>query len=1061
MNRNASVFSLLLVFQFCVLVSFSQKSVNEVLTDHNYSVAHDLFQKEKYAAAQHYFNKYLEYSGVEVENRINAEYYSSICAIELFNDDAEYLIRNFINNNQESTKVTDAYLRMALFKFRDLKPYNLKEAAKWFDLVDTRNLDKEELAEFYFKSGYTAFILEDYAKAKKSFFEIMSENNKYQSPALYFYSHLMYLDKNYQTALEGFTKLGEDEMFAPIAPYYISQIYFLQKNYLKVIEYAPSLLDSASTRRQAEIARIIGESYYKTMRFKESIPYLQMFKEKAKTYTREDIYQLGYAYYRTGDYKNAAENLEKSVNISDALSQNAYFLLADCYLKANNKNNARLSFSAAAKMDFDNKIKEDAAYNYAKITYELSFSPFNESLRAITEFINKYPNSPKLDEMYAYLSNVYMTTKNYRQALEALENIQKINPFTEETYQKVAFFRGLELFRNKDWEDAIINFDKSLNNAKYNEVYKAQSLYWKAESYYRLERFKEALTYYDKFSKSAGAIGTSEFDMVDYNAGYCNFKLEDYKKAMISFRKFITANDNKTTAFICDALARLGDCYYSDKKFDFAVDFYSRSIDMGLAATDYALYQKGVSQGLNTSGFNNMNMKIVTLTELILSYPNSPYIDDALFEQGRAYVTTEASDMGLVSFQQILDEHPKSQYFPKALLQIASIHQYREDWDLAIETYKQVHEKYKGTSEAKTAYAQLEKIYSDEKGNIEALAELNVDLSEEKKDSLSFYPAEKLFLVEGNLKEAEKRLNDYISKYPKGKFLVKAHYYKSVCNLKNKDEDAALLSYEFIINDSKNDYSEEAAKQSARIYMQRKNYQKALSSYKNLEQFAHNRDNQILALMGQMRTQYALEKYYDAIISAEKTLNIEKLDENQKREIHYIKGLSYYANNELDTSIEEFMFISQSTRTSQGAEAKYMVALIFHKQGLFDVAEREIFDFAKKGTDYQYWLGKSFLLGSDVFMAKEDIYQAKATLQSIIDNYSVKDDGILDEAKTKLNKIILLENQPKPETNENNLQINLDKSKLENSLLPDTNIPGKTESPENNNHEEDSSIEQN
>ncbi|MBN2681427.1 MAG: tetratricopeptide repeat protein [Bacteroidales bacterium] len=1048
MNYKLFVFSLILVFQINGFLAFAQKSINETLSDKNYSVAHDLFQKEKYSAAQFYFNKYLEYAGIEDENRVNAEYYSSICAIELFNEDAEYLIRNFINNNRESTKVTDAYLKMALFKFRDLKPQSLKEAAQWFDMVEVKNLSNEELAEYHFKSGYTSFALEDYPKAKKSFFEIKDGNNKYQSPALYYYSHLNYLEKNYQTALEGFTKLSEDEMFAPIAPYYIAQIYYLQKNYAKVIEYGPALLDSVGTRRQAEIARIVGESFYKTMRFKESIPYLQMFKEKAKTFTRDDIYQLGYAYYRAGDFVHASENLEKSVNLTDALSQNAYFLLADCYLKTNSKNNARLAFSAASKMDFDKRIKEDAAYNYAKITYELSFSPFNESLRAITEFVRNYPNSPKLDEMYGYLSNVYMTTKNYRQAMEALENIQKVNAFTEETYQKVAFFRGLELFKNKQWEDAIINFDKSLNNAKYNEVYKAQSLYWKAESYYRLERYKDALTYYEKFSKSAGAIGTDEFKMVDYNSGYCNFKLEDYKKAMISFRKFLTANENVNNAFVCDANARVGDCFYTDKKFDLAVEYYSKSIEIGLAATDYALYQKGISQGLNTDGYNSLNMKIVTLTELILSYPNSPYIDDALFEQGRAYVATDAQDMALVSFQQLIDEHPKSEYYPKALLQIASIHQFREDWDLAIETYTKVFERDKTSPDGKTAYAQLEKILADN-NKVSEIEKLNVDISEEKKDSLAFFPAEKLFLVEGNLVEAEKRFKEYINKYPNGKYLVKVHYYKSVCDIKNNNEDDALVSYEFLMKANKNDYSEEAARQSAQIYYKRKEYEKALNSYIKLEQLAHNTDNIVIALMGQMRSQYNLGKYYEAIISAEKTLNLEKLDENQKREIHHIKGLSYYANNELEPAIEEFMFISQATRTSQGAEAKYMVALIFYKQELYDVAEREIFDFASKGTDYQYWLGKSFLLGSDVFMAKNDNYQAKATLQSILDNYSIKDDGIIDEAREKLNKIILLESKPKTESSENEIQINIEKSSLENSLLPDENIKPEEEPEEN------------
>ena len=34
-------------------------------------------------------------------------------------------------------------------------------------------------------------------------------------------------------------------------------------------------------------------------------------------------------------------------------------------------------------MDFDQSIKEDALFNYAKVTYELSYTPFNEAIRAL------------------------------------------------------------------------------------------------------------------------------------------------------------------------------------------------------------------------------------------------------------------------------------------------------------------------------------------------------------------------------------------------------------------------------------------------------------------------------------------------------------------------------------------------------------------------------------------------------------------------------------------------------------------------------------------------------
>jgi len=1017
-----------------------QKSLDYILCEKSYETGLDLYNKEKYAAAQYHFQKYLNEKHDDKEKNVKAEYYISACAIELFNEDAEYLITSFINDNQGNNKVSDANLKMALFKFREGSRNAYEEALKWFDKVNTDDLDEEQLAEYYFKSGYSNFVLENFDKAEKSFFEIKNTKNKYNAPATYFYSHIMYLKKNYQTALDGFTKLSTDEMFAPIVPYYISQIYYLKKDYAKVIEYVPSLLDTAKTKRQDEIARIIGEAYYQTLKYKESIPYLQMYREKSSNYTREDVYQLGYANYRSGNYQEAATHFEGAVNLSDKLSQNAYYHIGDCYLRLGNKHKARMAFSSASKSDENPAIREDAMYNYAKLTYELSYSPFNESIRSFTEYINTYPESKHLDEFYSYLGNVYMTTKNYKEALVALESIRKVNAFIEETYQKVAFFMAVELFKNKEYEEAIIHFDKSLNNAKYNDVFKAQSYFWKAESYYKLERFKEAQDYYKKFSQTNGVIGTPEYDMVDYNVGYTFFKTKEYSQALTSFRKYLKTNESKKNGFVCDALLRTGDCYYIDKKFDLAVESYGKAVDMGMASKDYALYQKGISHGLDKDGYNSINMKIITLADLINSYPESPYIDDALFEQGRAYIETESGDMAIGNFQQILDNHPGSPYYKKSLLHIASVYQYRGEFDQAKKLYEQVARDFKGQSEAADALAQLETIYAKE-GNMKPLEDLyqesGTTYDKLSADSVVFVFIEKEFREGKNYPESKKKLINYIANNPSGRYLIKAHYYKALINMMDKENEAALESYNYILTKGKSEYSEEAALQTAKIYFGEKNYEKALGAYTALESYANSNENKAIALLGKMRCQHKLGKHYEAIITAEKCLNIEKLEDNQVREIHYIKGLGYYTNNELDPALEEFMFISGATQTQMGAEAKYMVAKIFYDKQMYDVAEKEIFDFAKKGTNHQYWLGMSFLLGSDVFLAKNDIYQAKSTLQSIIDNYSIKTDGILENATKKLQKIIEDENKKAEEAEGGNLEINLENNSLENSLMPE------------------------
>lgn len=70
------------------------------------------------------------------------------------------------------------------------------------------------------------------------------------------------------------------------------------------------------------------------------------------------------------------------------------------------------------------------------------------------------------------------------------------------------------------------------------------------------------------------------------------------------------------------------------------------------------------------------------------------------------------------------------------------------------------------------------------------------------------------------------------------------------------------------------------------------------------------------------------------------------------------------------------------------------------------------FDLAKDMPNYDYWVAKTYILLADNYVRLKDNFQAKATLQSIIDNYKGKDD-ILPTARQKMG--ILTGKPVKPE----------------------------------------------
>ena len=1008
--------------------SYAQKSMIYTDPDLEYKTGLELFDKQKYGVAQKHFQDAIEaYDDANVEFLANAEFYIALCAIELFNEDAEYLISKFIAERPENSKVNAAYFNMAKFQYRQ-RQYH--QAIKWFNELNKDKLNEEELDEYYFKLGYSYFMRKKYDKASSSFYEIKDVNTKFSAPANYYYAHIAYQDKNYETALQGFKKLSDNATFAPVVPYYITQIYYLQGRYDEVLEYAPALLESASAKRTPEIAKVIGDSYYKKKQFSDAIEYLQKHKMEASFVSRNDYYKLAYCYYQIEQYDSAAVSFEKVVTETDLLSQNAYFHLADSYIELDQKNKARLAFEFASKLDFDPEIKEEALFNYALLTYELYHSPFNEAIGAFHEFIERYPNSIRIDEAYNFLVMAYLYTSNYKDALQSLEMISEKDHGMKEAYQKVAYYRGLELLNNLRFQEAVQTFDKSLQYIGYNRAIAAQTNYWKAEAYYQLEEYEKAIAAYNNFLTTSGAFQLEEYNLAHYNIGYSYFKLKDYPNAIQWFRKYIGFTKNEKSKPVADSYNRIGDSYFITRSYWVAIEFYDKAIEVGLMDKDYALFQRGFSLGL----LNRPEKKINTLQSLIEEYPESAYIDDALFEMAKSHVDLQKPDLAIDKYIRVIEEYPSSSYVKKSLVQLGLLNYNKDNNQEALKYYQRTVAEFPGTPEAKNALTGIKNIYVDMNDvdsyftYVNGLGEF-ADISLNEQDSLTYISAEKLYM-EGNCEKSIQQFTDYLIKFPDGSFVLNANFYLADCQNRNGNYGQALKSYDYVINKPKNTFTEQALLAAASINYNKKDYNQALADYERLDQIAEVNSSLIESRIGQLRTNFLLNDYKKVIEAADKVLHTEKISQEYKREAHYKKGKALFETKNFEMALDEFRLISEEVNSSEGAESKYLICRIYFSDRQLEVAEHEIFDFASQNTSQEYWLAKSFILLADVYLQKEDIFQAKHTLKSIIDNYNPNaKDEIISVATEKYNRILEKEKLEMEENAGEELELNFEENK--------------------------------
>jgi TolA-binding protein len=1000
MNRKRTLLISLLLVSFVEILpqaSFSAMDLNS-----EFNRAMDLFGKEKYSAAIIAFDKIAGNKGsVDATKVSEAEYYAALSALRLFNPDSEYRMLKYLASHPETPRITEGRLALADYFYQN-KSY--RKAVDYYDMVDRMEIDQSKLPEYYFRYGYSLYIKGDKPKAMMMFSEIKDIDTEYTPPAIYYYSHIAYEQKMYQSALEGFMKLRNDETFGPIVPFYIAQIMYLNKDYDGILGISTDLIKSAPKERVAELYRFIGDANYEKGNFTEALKYLEQYNSSAKSVTREDKYQLGYCYYRTGNIDKAIKVLLETSAKTDVLSQNIWYVLGDCYLQKGDKKRAQFAFGQASQLDFDKKLKEDALFNYAKLTYETTSSPFGEAISAFQEYIDLYPGSPRISEAYNYLVATFTAVKNYQAALASLDKIRSRDSRLEEAYQRVAFFRGLELMKNMEMERAIDMFNKSLKYEKYNRDFRARAVYWKGEAEYRLGDYESAKSDYETFMSLPGVSALSESPLIRYNLAYSMYNLKDYNGALSLFRTFESGSPGAKPEIQNDTRLRIADCYFITTSYPQAISYYDKVIATGKSDVDYAMYQKGFCLGLT----NNQKGKVDILTSMITRFPSSPLVPNAIFERGRSYFVLEDYKRSEADFVNIIANYGSSPLVPRSIVQLGLLYYNQGENQQSVAQFKKVIENYRSTPEARYALTGLKNTYVDMNDVESYFAYVKTlgygDVSTEEKDSLLYTSGENLYMS-GKCDKSSEVFRNYLNEFQNGSFRVNAQFYLAECLNSSGKKEEALALYSEVIKNSNNQFMEQALIAASPILYEKEDYQAAYDNYEKLERITSTPERKLVALRGELRSAYQEGDAQKSITVAGRILSSQNKPEELVREATFIRAKANYSLNQFDEALKDFRKTATEATSAEGAESKYRVAEILFKNGNAEESEKLVTQFINQNSPHQFWMAKMFLLLADISIRKGDNLQARATLQSLKEYYTATDDGILDEVNAKLSSL--------------------------------------------------------
>ena len=876
-----------------------------------------------------------------------------------------------------------------------------QKAIFWFNESNIDMLSPEQQEVYCFRLAYSLLQIGDMEKARGYFARIEQIGTKYREASTYYVAYIDYATGKYNNALVEFTRLKDLPDYKERSLYYITQIYFIQNKYEKVISEGKELLASyPDSENNSEVYRIMGNAYYHLGNEDQAINMLSKYVSSTDSPLRGDLYILGVCYYNKGNYSSAVNALGRTVRENDALSQNAYLYLGQSYLKLKDKNNARMAFEAAATSSFDKQVKEAAMYNYALLIHETAFTGFGESVTIFEDFLNDFPNSKYADKVNDYLVEVYLTTKNYQAALNSIDKIKHPSTKILEAKQDILFQLGTQAFTNMELDKAVDLFSRAISLGAYNLESRNDAYFWRGESYYRQGEYNKAISDYRTYLNNTRQRNTDMYALAHYNLGYSYFKLKEYGEALNRFRQYVNLESNQQTPAYADAYNRIGDCLFHNRQFAMAEENYTRAAQLQPSAGDYSVYQKGFLLGLQ----KDYKGKISVMDRLIREFPESQYVDDALFEKGRSYVLLDNNQAAAASFEQLMRDFPQSSLARKAGVQLGLIYFNDNQPEKAADAYKSVISNYPGSEEAKVALQDLKSVYI-ELNDINSFAAYanslggNVRFEVSEQDSLTYLAAEKLFM-RGDNEGARRSLTNYLQTFPQGAFSSNANFYLASIAFAKKDLEEAKRLFSLVLESGDTKFREESWARKAEIEYLDKDYAAAMESFKHLQAVAENPENKEAAKLGLMRCAELTGQPQEALLAANDLLKEPKI----MSEARYVRAKAYISLKQENKALADLKEISKDTRTIHGAEAKYLLAQLYYDNKDDKNAETVLMNFIENGTPHQYWLARGFILLADIYIRQGDDFQARQYLTSLQNNYK-GDDEIAAMIEDRLGKL--------------------------------------------------------
>lgn len=189
----------------------------------------------------------------------------------------------------------------------------------------------------------------------------------------------------------------------------------------------------------------------------------------------------------------------------------------------------------------------------------------------------------------------------------------------------------------------------------------------------------------------------------------------------------------------------------------------------------------------------------------------------------------------------------------------------------------------------------------------------------------------------------------------------------------------------------------------AELEFANQSYSASKQLYKQLLAGAKNKKERCTAWLGLMENNYFLLQYDSANGYISEILSNGNATVDAENKALLYQGKIALKQGQNDKAVDAFINTINNAKDENGAEAQYLMGEMLFTQKQYKQSLETLYDLNNNFAAYEKWRSKAFLLIAENFIQMNEIFQAKATLNSIIEKSTNKE--WIDAAKKRLSEI--------------------------------------------------------